>query len=388
MSHPPQPTADRFIHVGAPKCGSTALQSWLASNRATLARHGVHYVSKGAHWVAPAKSLVGVADRISGKPLPPREWQRLVAAVRKVTPNPRSSARAIVSSEWYAGASDDAVERAVRDLDGSRMHALLFVRPLSSTLVSAWQQALKLGGRQSLNEWLITLFDEPSSPTAERAWGKHRYDLIAARWSKHLGADRVTIVILDPKNPESLFRTVEQIVAVAPGTASAAPKRTNQSLSPFESEVLLALNREFYARGGTLREYRQGVLRTFDGYVNSVRVGTPEKMRLPHAWEPRVAARNEEIAMGIERSGVNVIGDLAHFRTPAPEGSLAAEAPDRAEHAASAAGMLYSLLVTTGIAQPSQPIAGFGSQRERTIAGVRRALTMIRDVLSRRARRS
>ena len=387
MSHAPRPTADRFIHIGAPKCGSTALQSWLDINRATLAAQGVHYVSEGAHWIAPAKALVGVSDRVSGKPVPMREWERLVAAVRRVTPGAGSTARAIISSEWYAGASDEAVEQAARDLDGSRMRVLLFVRPLSSTLLSAWQQALKLGGKQSLHEWLTAIFDEPTSPTAERAWGKHRYDLIAARWAKQIGGDRVSIVVLDPANPESLFRTVEEIAGVAPGSASAAPSRTNQSLSPFESEVLLALNKEFYARGGTLRGYRQGVLRTFDGFVNSVRTGTPEKMRLPQSWEPRVAALNEEIASGIESSGVQVIGDLALFRTSAPQGGLVTETPDRAVHVSSAAGMLYSLLVTTGIAQPSQPIAGFGPQRERTSAAVRHALAMIRNALSRRTRR-
>ena len=387
MSHPPRTTSDRFIHIGAPKCGSTALQSWLDRNRVNLAEKGVHYVSEGAHWVAPAKSLVGVADRVSGKPIPTREWERLVAAVRRATPDPRGTARAIVSSEWYAGASDDAVERAVQDLDGSRMHALLFVRPLSSTLVSAWQQALKLGGKQSLQEWLSTIFDEPTSPTAERAWGKHRYDLIAARWAKHLGADRVSIVVLDPKSPERLFRTVEEIVGVAPGSASAAPGRTNQSLSPFESEVLLALNREFYARGGTLRGYRQGVLRTFDGYVNSVRVGSPEKMLLPQSWAPRVAALNEEIAKGIDRTGVQVIGDLAPFRTPAAQGALASETPERAEHVASAAGMLYSLLVTTGIAQPAKPLPGFGSHRERFIAQIQRLFGAIRMIVRKKLHR-
>lgn len=386
MSHAPRPAADRFIHIGAPKCGSTALQSWLARNRATLAAQGVHYVSEGAHWIAPAKALVGESDRVSGKPVPLREWERLVAAVRRVTPGSGSTSRAIISSEWYAGASDKAVERVARDLDGSRMRVLLFVRPLTSTLLSAWQQALKLGGKQSLHEWLTTLFDEPTSPTAERAWGKHRYDLIAARWAKHIRADRVSIVVLDPTNPESLFRTVEEIAGVAPGSASAAPSRTNQSLSLFESEVLLALNKEFYARGGTLLGYRQGVLRTFDGYVNSVRTGTPAKMRLPQSWEPRVAALNEEIAAGIERSRVQVIGDLALFRTSAPQEGFVTETPDRAAHVSSAAGMLYSLLVTTGIAQPSQPLAGFGSKRERTVATVRRALAMVRAALSQRMR--
>jgi hypothetical protein len=385
MSHAPRPTADRFIHIGAPKCGSTALQSWLDINRATLAAQGVQYVSEGAHWIAPAKALVGASDRVSGKPVPMREWERLVAAVRKATPDSGSTARAIISSEWYAGASDEAVERAARDLDGTRV--LLFVRPLSSTLVSAWQQALKLGGRQSLHEWLITLFDEPTSPTAERAWGKHRYDLIAARWAKRIGADRVSIVVLDPTNPESLFRTVEEIAGVAPGSASAAPSRTNQSLSPFESDVLLALNQEFYARGGTLRGYRQGVLRTFDGYVNSVRTGPPEKMRLPQFWEPRVAALNEEIAAGIERVGAQIIGDLTLFRAPSARREAVAVTEARSAEVSSAAGMLYSLLVTTGIAQPTNPLPGFGSQRDRTVAQIQRLFGALGTIVRTKLRR-
>ena len=375
------------MHIGAPKCGSTALQSWLDINRATLAAQGVHYVSEGAHWIAPAKALVGALDRVGGKPVPMREWERLVAAVRKATPDSGSTARAIISSEWYAGASDDAVERAVRDLDGSRMHVLLFVRPLSSTLVSAWQQALKLGGKQSLQEWLTTIFDEPTSPTAERAWGKHRYDLIAARWAKRIGGDRVSIVVLDPTNPESLFRTVEEIAGVVPGSASAAPSRTNQSLSPFESDVLLALNKEFYVRGGTLRGYRQGVLRTFDGYVDSVRTGTPEKLRFPQSWEPRVAALNEEIAAGIERSGAQIVGDLTRFRTSNTHRDTVAETATRSAEVASAAGMLYSLLVTTGIAQPTKLLPGFGSQRDRTVAQIQRLFGALRTIVRTKLRR-
>jgi hypothetical protein len=194
-------------------------------------------------------------------------------------------------------------------------------------------------------------------------------------------------VVLDPNNPESLFRTVEEIAGVVPGSASAAPSRTNQSLSPFESDVLLALNKEFYVRGGTLRGYRQGVLRTFDGYVNSVRTGTPEKMRLPQSWEPRVAALNEEIASGIERSGATVIGDLHHFRAPSAHVIPTAEAPDRSVHVAAAAGMLYSLLVTTGVAQPTKPLPGFGSQRDRTVAHIQRLFGALRTIVRTKLRR-
>lgn len=386
MSTPSRPPADRVIHIGAPKCGSTALQSWLARNRTVLSEQGIRYVSEGAHWIAPAKGVVGETDRVSGRPVPVREWERLVAAVRKATPTAHGATRAIVSSEWYAGASDEAVERIVRDLDASRLQVLLFVRPLASTLVSAWQQGLKLGGRRSLEEWLATIFDEPASITAERMWRKHRYDQIAERWVRQVGADRVTVVILDPTKPESLFRTVEELLGAAPGSASVDPSRTNQSLSRFESDVLLALNREFYARGGTLREYRQGVLRSFDGYVNSIRTGAPEKMRLPASWGSRVASLNEEIAAGIERSGAAVIGAIQGFRTPPSAGELDIEGVDRSGHAASAAGMIYSVLVTTGVARPVPQIKGFGSQRDRTVESLKRTATMLRDALRRKAR--
>lgn len=386
MSTPTRPPADRLIHIGAPKCGSTALQSWLAGNRAALSEQGIRYVSEGAHWIAPAKGVVGEADRVSGKPVPIREWERLVAAVRKATPKALGATKAIISSEWYAGASNEAVQRIARDLDASRLQVLLFVRPLALTLVSAWQQGLKLGGSRSLAEWLATIFDEPSSPTAERLWRKHRYDQIAERWATQVGADRVSVVILDPTRPESLFRTVEALLGVAPGSAPVSPSRTNQSLSPFESDVLLALNREFYARGGTLREYRQGVLRSFDGYVNSIRTGAPEKMRLPASWEPRVASLNDEIVGGIERSGATVIGAIQDLRMPASSGAPEPERADLSAQAASAAGLLYSVLVTTGVANPAPQIKGFGSRRERTFASLRRSVSMLYDALRRKAR--
>jgi hypothetical protein len=41
-----------YLHVGAPKTGTTYLQDRLALNRGDLARHGVHYppASSGRRW--------------------------------------------------------------------------------------------------------------------------------------------------------------------------------------------------------------------------------------------------------------------------------------------------------------------------------------------------
>ena len=58
---------DRVIHIGAPKCGSTALQSAFYRNREALRLEGVTYIGESAHWTSAAKAVVEVADRVTGK---------------------------------------------------------------------------------------------------------------------------------------------------------------------------------------------------------------------------------------------------------------------------------------------------------------------------------
>jgi hypothetical protein len=176
---------DRVIHIGAPKCGSTALQSAFYQNRDALRSEGVTYIGESSHWISAAKAVTEVSDRIPGKKPPISEWKRLVKEVSSVT-----SGTALISSEWFAAASEASIQRIVDDLDAERLHAVLVIRPLTLTLPSAWQQGLKLGGRQGLSEWLDTILNNSEDPRSKRVWSKHRYCLLYTSDA----ADEATIV--------------------------------------------------------------------------------------------------------------------------------------------------------------------------------------------------
>lgn len=354
---------DRVIHIGAPKCGSTALQSAFYQNRDALHSESVTYIGESSHWISAAKAVAEVSDRLSGKNPPISEWERLVKEVSSVT-----SGTALISSEWFSAANEASIQRIVNDLDAKRLHAVLVIRPLTSTLPSAWQQGLKLGGRQGLSEWLDTVLNHPEDPRSQRVWSKHRYDQIVTRWISALGRERVTVVVADESDPAYIFTAFSQILGLKQGTLSAPPKRTNPSLSAFEADALAELNKIYFDRGGMLYAYRSGVLRTFDGYVNSIRSGAAQRSAISSAQMPAVQALNTSIAAGIREAGCRVFGDLDRFasaqqgaRAAPPENQGAAE--QRSADVRSAAGMMYALMVTTGIADPTTPLPGFGKRR-------------------------
>jgi len=373
---------DRVIHIGAPKCGSTALQSAFYQNRDALQSEGVTYIGESSHWISAAKAVAEVSDRISGKNPPISEWERLVKEVNAVT-----SGTALISSEWFSAASEASVQRIVSDLDANRLHAVLVIRPLTSTLPSAWQQGLKLGGKQALSEWLDTVLIHPEDPRSKRVWSKHRYDQIAERWITALGRERVTVVVADESDPTYIFMALSQILGLRQGSLSAPPKRTNPSLSAFEADALAELNKIYFERGGTLYAYRSGVLRTFDGYVNSLRSGSAQRSTISPAQLPAVQALNTSIATGIREAGCRVLGDLDQFANPQqgtrtnPSADQGA-AEQRSADVRSAAGMMYALMVTTGVADPATPLPGFGKRRTLFFYQTRSLISRIRRSLA------
>lgn len=382
-----------ILHIGAPKCGSTALQSAFYLNRDSLKRVGVEYIGDRAHWTSAAKSVVGIPDRVSGKVPPISEWLSLLEWSRRAR---REGQSALISSEWFASADPTAVARIVSDLGQERLQVVLAIRPLTSTLPSAWQQRLKLGGTLGLVDWLELVLNNQDHPRAKRVWMKHGYDAIAARWAEAVGRERVTVLIVDERSPGSIFRDAASLLKIPEETLARAPKRTNPSLSAFEADVLAELNQMFFAKGGTLREYRAGVLRTFDGYVNSIREGAIQKSSIPSQHLPAVIERNASIARNIEALGCTVVGDLKAYATPITQSqhgtASATDTMQRESDVRSAAGMMYSLIVTAGISEPNVPHPGFGRMstryRYQATSLARRISSAVKRLVQRRLRLS
>jgi hypothetical protein len=189
-----------FLHVGAPKSGTTYLQARLASNARSLGRHGLlvptfarltprpqaHFMAAldllGQDWGGPPGHAVGA-------------WPRLVAAVGEA---PRD---VVISHEILAPAVPSVVRRAVSDLsaDGREVHVVYSARDYAGALASAWQESIKQGRRWSFARFL-------NLTERQRGWWYRALDLpaVLTGWSAEVPADRVHVVTV-PRGGQDLL---------------------------------------------------------------------------------------------------------------------------------------------------------------------------------------
>src|SRR5690349_8668121 len=137
-----------YLHVGAPKTGTTYLQERLRINRQHLAEHDVHYPVGMRHDMFGAaidlieKSWGGQRESFRG------EWDNLVGRVR------RTRRTAIVTHEVLAAARTEQVARAMRDLSGAEVHLVYSARDLARQIPAEWQESIKHSHRKPFNRYL------------------------------------------------------------------------------------------------------------------------------------------------------------------------------------------------------------------------------------------
>ena len=120
-----------YLHVGAPKTGTTYLQDRLALNRQELARHDVHY-PLGLH-ASHFKAALDLLDLSWGgqREGARGEWAKLVDRVN------RHDGTVIVSHEILAGARPAQIRRAMEDLGSAEVTKAKPQRSASSTATRA-----------------------------------------------------------------------------------------------------------------------------------------------------------------------------------------------------------------------------------------------------------
>ena len=204
-----------LLHLGFHKTGTTALQSALASSREALLDAGVRYPGdlRSHHRAAMAvtERTWGWGER-GGRPPRAGYWNDLRQETRD------HQGRIIISSEAFSLAGGGTVDRIVEELGGDRLHAIFTLRPFAKLLASSYQQYLKYGLAVSYADWLEGVFaDPPHCPPSPNFWRRNDHAKVIKRWSDRLGADRVTLVVVDDSDRSMLFRTFEGLLGVAPG---------------------------------------------------------------------------------------------------------------------------------------------------------------------------
>lgn len=314
-----------YLHIGAPKTGTTYLQDRLSVNAKTLAAHGVHFpttsplVSPGLAHFRAALDLLG--QDWGGTPgHADGSWEALVRRVR------RRSGTVVISHEILAPATPAQVARAMRDLAGSEIHVVYTARDLGRQVPAAWQESIKQGRRWSYKRFLDR-FEKG------RTWFYRAFDVprVLGTWGAGLPPENVHVVTVPPsgedRTGDALWLRMCDVLGIDPAWAPLDSDRSNRSLGMAETQVVRQLNRRMDRR--TRRES------SFDELIRDMLAqGELVKRKsaavtLPPARFPWAEEQAERWIEWIEGSGVDVVGDLAELRPVPPDPDTRWRDPDK-----------------------------------------------------------
>ncbi|WP_029149321.1 hypothetical protein [Microbacterium indicum] len=410
------PERSRLLHIGLPKTGTTALQRTAVARHGALKRAGVLYprgLTNRHDHLMPVASLMGMrlaeTDGVPG----PEHWSDLRRRVDSETER-----RVWISHEWIAESDDDQARR-FRDELGEDLHVVVSVRQFGSILTATWQEFLKTTMLHTFDDWLAyTLTDRPAPDPHTRWQVKHvamraEQGAIVERWARVVGADNVTVVVVDPAHRDNLTGAFEGMLGLPAGMLDVADDGgvANRGMTVGEASLMLALN-EAYEAPETSFEKRKGRLPIAlpQAILERRPRGDEAVLALP-GWAADLAdAASRRHADEIAATGVRVVGDLDALRiasraTDAPHHNDATDVPvdvavavargivrdHRAEQAAAAA------VATTALATAQREQARLAAERDRLrhelrlregpLVGELRAADLVREAARRVARR-
>lgn len=299
-----------YLHIGAPKTGTTYVQDRLTLNARTLAQHGVHFptgsllVSPGLFHFRAALDLLG--QDWGGAPGHAQgAWDALVRKVRRL------SGTVVISHEILAPASPEKVARVMRDLAGSEVHVVYSARDLARQVPAAWQESIKQGRKWSYKRYLNRI-------ERGRAWFYRAFDLpaVLTTWGAGLPPERIHLITVPQRGATpvggSLWERFCSVVGMDPAWAPIDSTQTNRSLGVAETQVIRQLNRRM-DRATRREAHYDELIRQMLAQDQLVKRES-DPVRLPPRRFPWAEEQTRRWLEWIKASGIDVVGDLEELR--------------------------------------------------------------------------
>ncbi len=313
-----------YLHVGAPKTGTTYLQDRLALNRNELGKHDVHYPLglQASHFRA-ALDLIDVSwggQREGAR----GEWDKLMDRVR------RQQGTVIVSHEILAGARPAQVRKAMDDLADSEVHLVYSARDLARQIPAEWQEGIKHNRKRSFARFLTQLQNADRSKPSMWFWRVQGLTDVLPRWGAGLPPERIHLVTVPQSGAprDLLWHRYCTAFGIDPAWAPEESDRENVSIGTAETAMLRKLNRRLKKAGLPSEDYRRLVRQLAVHETLAHRDGMTRATLPPSAydWVEEIA---EEWIEWVEGSGIDVIGDVADLRPKRPADDAVWQNPDR-----------------------------------------------------------
>jgi hypothetical protein len=311
-----------LIHIGPHKTGTTAVQDALVRAAPALVEQGFMYFSSGNQNNAniAVKAFARSVDRDfkyhSRSSRNPSHW---TVIHDELTARPGQTA--IISAEDLADLSESHVKQFIEAMGTRPVRVVMTLRSLAEIIPSQWQQFVKRGVMPSLEEWARELFTPHSAERkVDLFWQRHRHDALLQRWVSAVGADRVTVVVVDARERLAIYPIFEQLIGLKSGTLQPGDY-LNESMSIEQAELVRATYLRLDEAGIDYVFGEKGpIIRIHKHLLDAKSAAPTHKPLLPgqaHEATLRVA---QEIRHVIEKSGVAVVGDLDQLeRIPSGE---------------------------------------------------------------------
>jgi hypothetical protein len=299
-----------YLHIGLPKTATTYLQTLMWADRDRMRAQGVLLpgVERRDHlWSSrivrddPNLHLYDERRRTA--------WERLRSEIAAW------DGPAVLSHEFFAGASAEQAARVVAELAPAEVHLVVTAREPVGLFASSWQESLKNRETATMAEYAAA----PVSESPQVIWNWRTLDLrlVLERWAVNLPPAHVHVLPLPGREaPRSLiWERFATLVGLDPHAFDLSASFPNESMGVVEAETLRRINQHLQDEDFA-KPFDKGVyIRTF---LADERLVPREGDRF---WpEPdAVAECRERGAAAVEHvraSGYDVIGDLDALLVP------------------------------------------------------------------------
>ncbi|TNM36251.1 hypothetical protein FHP29_18970 [Nocardioides albidus] len=372
------PAGARLLHIGLPKTGTTALQASFHAARAELAQQGVHYASKGPNPLRVARYAAGTAvpADAAGREALEGRWRRLSAEFRD------SRARVtVLSSEAFSGAAPERVD-AIAEALGADATVVVTLRPVAALLPSHWQQAIRHGATEPLEEWLGHVLD-PDHPFAA-AMGRYAPETLLATWGRSFSEDRMVFVCGDPQDRQFNHRTFEALLGIE---GVLKQQDVANSSPPYaEIELLRHLNLAHGDRGSDERWTR--VLRRAGRRMGDTPPpgASAERLQLPRWAVERINETAQASISALRASGAVVVGDPANLISDPDRHPVDVRSPEAVS--LEMAGWFAQAVAELAVAEADEPAQERVRRLEADLAAAEERASRVQDVPASRLARA
>lgn len=294
-----------FFHIGAPKTGTTFLQSVMWHNREELRRQGVLYPGRYSRQHLHASQVVRGNRGPQWAAERGESWDRLVAELAEW---PETG---LISHEFFGMASAEQAAVALHQLAPAEVHLVLTARDYVRALGADWQESLKM----KLDLSLDTFVDSALRHELPKPWGWNSHDVAATlqRWGRGLPSSHVHVITVPPPGAprDLLWRRWCEVLELDPDAFNTDVAFENQSLGVTQAELLRRVKPHLPAPLRPGPEMHRWVRGYFAHRVLLDQKGERFSLRPHHLDLLRQAS--EEAVASIKASGYAVTGDLAEL---------------------------------------------------------------------------